>query len=231
MKTTTKLAVFAALILPCQAAISLALPGNSENAVWSALNNIKYPSSAGYNTFGTNTSPFHSNPTLAALDADTGSTITATFEKTSGGGYFASTSIYNFGIPGTFEVSDPSPLGGLETVIFQMDLGSPLAGTPMLNFNGGTQTLAPDFQTTSPGQFISGFGGPPAPTTNYAWQWDLSSAGATSYEILFTTIEHGTIFQLDLAAGDTFTQAIPEPSTTLLGLAALTLTTLHRRRG
>ena len=231
MKPTTKLALFAALTLPCHAAISVSLPGNSEFAAWSGLNNAKYPSSGGYNTFGTNTSPFNTNPSLAALGADAGSTINATFGKISGGGYFASTSIYNFGVPGTFVVSDPSPLSGLETVVFQMDLGSPLAGAPLLNFNGGSQALAPVFQTSSPGNFVSGFDGPPAPTTNHAWQWDLSAAGATSYEILFTTIGHGTIFQLDLAAGDGFAQAIPEPSATLFGFAALALTNLRRRRG
>lgn len=231
MKPTTKLSLFAALTLPCHAAISISLPGNSEVAVWSGLNNVKYPSSGGYNTFGTNSSPFHANPSLAALGADAGSTINATFGKISGGGYFASNSIYNFGAPGTFVVSDPSPVGGLETVVFQMDLGSPLAGAPLLNFNGGSQALVPAFQASSPGNFVSGFDGPPAPTTNYAWQWDLSAAGVTSYEIVFTTIGHGTIFQLDLAAGDTFAQAIPETSTALLALAALGLTSFLRRRG
>lgn len=231
MKTTTKLALFAALTAPCHAALTISLPGSSESAIWSGLNNVNYTAAGGYNTFGTNQSPFNSDPALAALIADAGSTLGGTFEKTSGGGYFASTSIYNFGVPGTFAVTDPSPLGSLETVVFQMDLGSPLNDTPVLNFNGGTQALAPDFQATSPGNFTFAFGGPPAPTTNHAWQWDISAAGATSYEIVFTTFEHGTIFQLDLAAGDTFTQVIPEPSTSLLGLAALTLTARRRRRG
>lgn len=223
MKTTLALLTLAAA--HSHAAITFTLPGNSESAAWTSLNNVKYPAASGWNSFGTNTQPFQ-----AALSPDSGSTLSGAFNKLSGGGYFASTSIYNFGVIGTFHMADSAPLAGLETVIFQADLGSALGTVPVLNYNGGNQALAPDFQATSPGNFISGFGGPPAPTTNYAWQWDLSALGATSYEINFGTIAHGTIFRLDLAAGDTFAQVIPEPSSLMFAaLGAFAFT--RRRRG
>jgi hypothetical protein len=226
-----KLAVLTALTIPCYAAITISLPGNSESALWTGLGNVKYPSSAGYNTFGTNSGPFNSNPALALLAPDAGSTLGGTFTKASGGGYFASTSIYNFGVPGTLIVADTAALASLKTVVFQLDLGAPLAGAPTLSYNGGSQNLTPNNQTTSTGLFLSGFSGPPSPTTNYAWQWDLSAAGATSYAITFTTIPHGSIYRIDLAAGDTFAQVIPEPSSALLGGTALALTFFRRRRG
>jgi hypothetical protein len=222
MKNTFALLVLAAA--QSHAAITFTLPGNPESAAWTGLNNVNYPAASGWNSFGTNTQPFQ-----AALSPDSGSTLGGAFNKLSGGGYFASTSIYNFGVPGAFHITDSSPLAGLETVVFQVDLGSALGAVPVLNYNGGSQTLAPDFQATAPGDFISGFGGPPAPTTNHAWQWDLSALGATSYEIRFTTIEHGTIFRLDLAAGDSFAQVIPEPSSLLLCAVGAIAFTRRRR--
>ncbi len=223
MKTT--LALLALATSQSHAAITLTLPGNTESALWTPLNNVKYPSSAGWNSFGMNTQPFQ-----AALSPNPESTLGGTFNKLSGGGYFASSSIYNFGVPGTFHISDLSPLAGLETVVFQADLGTALAAVPILNYNGGSQALAPIFQTTAPGNFLSSFGGPPAPTTNYAWQWDLSAVEVTSYEVRFTTIEHGTIFRLDVAASDSFAQVIPEPSSLMLGVVGVLVFT-RRRRG
>lgn len=223
MKTT--LTLLALTVIQSQAAITFTLPGNSENALWTPLSNVKYPASAGWNNFGMNGQLFPS-----ALTPNAGSTLGGAFNKLSGGGYFASSSIYNFGVVGTFHITDAQPLNALQTVVFQADLGSVLGAVPVLNYNGGSQALAPDFQATSPGAFISGFGGPPAPTTNYAWQWDLSSLGATNYEVKFTTIAHGTIFRLDLAAGDSFAQVIPEPSAlTITALGAFIFT--RRRRG
>jgi hypothetical protein len=219
-----------ALAIPCHAAISFTLPGNSEVAVWTEIKNTKYLSSSGYNTFGTNTSLFNTNPALAALSPDAGSTLGGTFKKESGGGYFASTSLYNFGVPGTFLIGDTTPIGSLDTVIFQVDINTAMGSVPFLNFNGGSQALAPSYQTSSPGLFIAGFGGPPAPTVNHAWQWDVSSLGVTSYEVSFTTIPHSAIFRLDLAAGDSFAQVIPEPSSALLGIVSLTLVSIRRRR-
>lgn len=228
MKAT--FAILALAAAQSHAAISITLPGNSESAAFTSLNNIKYLSSAGWRNFGGNLlSPLNGTTPALNVTADLGSTLSGEFNKVSGGGYFASSSIYNFDTPGTLRIFDSSAIASLATVIFQADLGSALAGAPTLNFNGGTQALVSDFQTTAPGGFTSGFGGPPAPTTNYAWQWDLRSLGATSYEINFGTIAHGTIFRLDLAAGDTFAQVIPEPSSLILSAFGTFFLTRRRR--
>lgn len=224
MKHTT---ILLALAIPCHAAISVSLPGNSESAVWSGLNSSNYTSGAGFPGYTTATNAWPS-----ALTPDSGATLGGNFEKISGGGYFASTSLYDSGTPGTFRITDLSSLANLETVIFQADLGSALGGAPVLSYNGGTQSLAADFVGTSTGNFLGGFGGPPEPTTNYAWQWNLSgvSGSITEFAIDWTTNPHGTIYQLDLAAGDSFTQVVPEPAVPLLSALSLTLFVLRRRR-
>lgn len=224
MKNTSLLL---ALTVPCHAAISFSLPGNSESAAWNGLNNANYTSAAGFPSFPTATNLWPSS-----LTPDSGSTLGGSFNKVSGGGYFATASLYDAGTPGTFRITDLASVANLQTVVFQADLGSVLEGAPVLSFNGGTQGLAAGFTATSAGNFSGGFGGSPAPTTNHAWQWDLSgvSGPITEFAIGWTTAPHGTIYRLDLAAGDSFTQVIPEPSTALLGLATLTLATFRRRR-
>ena len=220
-------AVFFALAIPCNAAISFSLPGNSESAAWSGLNSSNYPSSAGYPSYPTATNPWPS-----ALAPDSGATFGGNFNKASGGGYFASTSIYDAGTPGTFRITDMASIGNLETVVFQADLGSVLGAAPVLSYNGGSQNLDADFTATSAGNFFGGFGGTPEPTTNFAWQWDLSGVpvAITEYSIEWTTNPHGTIYQLDLTAGDSFTRVVPEPSAPLLAALSLTLAAFGRRR-
>ncbi|MCX8240174.1 MAG: PEP-CTERM sorting domain-containing protein [Akkermansiaceae bacterium] len=220
-------AILFALAIPCQAAISFSLPGNSESAAWSGLNNTNYLSTAGFPSYPTATDSWPS-----ALTPDTGATLGGSLNKISGGGYFASASLYDAGTPGTFQITDLASLAGLETVVFQADLGSSLGAVPLLSYNGGSQALTADFTGISTGIFSSGFGGPPSPTTNHAWQWDLSgvSGSITGFAIEWTTNPHGTIYQLDLVAGDSFTQVVPEPTTSLLAALSLTLAAFRRRR-
>lgn len=220
-------AILFALAIPCQAAISFSLPGSSESAAWSGLNSTNYNSSEGFPSHPTATNTWPS-----ALTPDTGATLGGSLNKISGGGYFASASLYDAGTPGTFQITDLASVAGLETVIFQADLGSVLGAVPVLSYNGGSQALAADFTGTSTGNFAGGFGGPPSPTTNYAWQWDLSgvSGSITEFAIEWTTNPHGTIYQLDIAAGDSFAQVVPEPTTSLLAALSLTLVAFRRRR-
>ena len=214
------------LSAPCFGAIAITLPGTSESARWTGLNSTNHTSAEGFPGYFTTT-----NPWPFAIPGDAGATSGATFNKVSGGGYFATASLYDAGTPGTFHLADAAPLSGLASLVFQADIGSAFAGSPLLSINGSGTSIAPDSSATSTGNFSGGFSGPPEPTTNHAWQWDLSAAGAiTSYEIVWSTAPHGTIYQLDLAAGDSFVQAIPEPATGVLGLAALGLTFIRRRR-
>jgi len=227
MTTIKNTALLLALAIPCNAAISFTLPGNSESAAWTGLTSANYPFSAGFPSFPTSTNPWPS-----ALTPDSGSVLGGSFNKVSGGGYFASSSIYDAGTPGTFRITDLASIVNLDTVVFQADLGSVLGSAPLLSYNGGTQNLAADFSTTSTGSFVTGFGGPPSPTTNHAWQWDLSGVPApvTEFAIQWTTAPHGTIYRLDLAAGDSFSQVIPEPSAALLAALSITLAASRRRR-
>lgn len=224
MKTTILLL---ALTLPCHAAISFSLPGNSGHAVWTGLNSSNHTSAEGFPSY-----PIATNPWPNAISPDAGATLDGEFDKVSGGGYFATSSLYDSGIPGTFRLSRLTAITDLETVIFQADVGSVLGGAPLLSYNGGTQDLAADYSANFTGDYVSGFGGPLAPTTNQVWQWDLSGTGEaiTEYAITWSTAPHGTVYQLNLSEGDSFAQVVPEPSAALLGVLSLSLLTFHRRR-
>lgn len=218
-----------ALSAPAFAAINITLDGTTESAVWTGLNNTNYTVGMGFPTHGTSTNPWPN-----AIAANSGSSAGATFNKVSGSGYFASGSLYDAGLAGTFHLADSGPQASLATIVFQADLGGSFASGPVLNINGGTQGLVPDYFATSPGSYLFSFGGPPGPTTNVAWQWELSGFGGSinSYKIVWSSANsaHLTQYQYNLATSDTFTQAIPEPSAGLLGVAALGLTLIRRRR-
>lgn len=207
--------------------MTISMPDSSESAVWTGFTNANYGSAAGYPGYATT-----GNAWPAAIAGNPGSTLSATFNKVSGGGYFASSSLYDAGTSGTFVVGDASPLLNLSNVVFQADAGSAFAAAPLLTINGSGASVSPTYSATSTGSYFGGFGGPPAPTTNYAWQWDLSAYAGTinSYEIHWSTTPHGTIYQLNLDAGNSFVQAVPEPGSCLLGAAALGLIFIRRRR-
>lgn len=207
------------------AAVTYNLPGTMETAGWDQLNrtDTSFWDDNGFPTAGPAAWP----GAVAANAA--GSTSSAVLSKLSGGAYFAGASIYNAGMPDVLTLGDTSPQAGLSSIIFQADLGSALAGVS-LSYNGGSQALAADFTGTSAGSHLSGFGGPPEPTTNFIYQWDVRGLGVSEYEITFSTVPHGTIFELNLATGEGFAQVVPEPSAALLGGAAGLLLLARRRR-
>ncbi|MGF1452887.1 MAG: hypothetical protein ACFB21_12535, partial [Opitutales bacterium] len=229
----------AGLALPLAASAALVGPGFSGNTEFDGWDNL---TSSNY------TPPTYpvfpgTDPWLAPIGSTVaGSAGNAVFDKVSGGGYPATQAIYNFTVPGTFEVVNSAPLSGLETVLLQLDLGigeTFFRSQPLLNYNGGAQALAADFDQSvaGPTSFTNPQTGNPATTTLFGYQWDLSgvSEAITEYEIEWTTAAHATTFQLRLDSSDDFTgnqvaAALPEPGFTgvLLGLGVMLLA--HRRR-
>lgn len=221
-----------AAIPTANAALSISLSGNVESAGWHELG-IGYAGNTwaadGYPTSYPGAAPW---PAAVAPNVS-GSTASAELMKESGNGYFSGSSIYDAGSPGTFSVSDASPLAGLETIVLQIDAGATPGVTPVLHFNGGSQALAADFATTVDGDYTAnGFTGP-YPTTNHVWQWDLSGVvdPITRYEITWGSVasNHLSQYEVKLTAGDTFTQVIPEPSALLLSFGGLALAFRRRR--
>lgn len=202
------------LSLPLSAAVSISLPGSTEKATWN-LSTANYPS-ATYNSFGTAANPW------GAAAAPTSGTASAFLDKVSGSGYMSGSGfMYTAGTNGAFRIYDDSPLASLQTIVFQANSSGDTL-TPTLNYNGGGQALVANY-------FMLNDNASPA-YDDYVWQWDLSEVvGAiTSYEILFNG--HFAATSMTLDTGSSFTQAVPEPSFGVMGIAALGLTLIRRRR-
>lgn len=202
-----------ALCLPLSAAITYSLPGSTEQSTW-VLNNTNYPSVT-YRSFGTADQPW-----LAAAIPTSG-TSSAVLNKVSGYGYMSGSGfMYTAGADGTFSISDSSPLVSMQTIILQGGISDPMTSIPVFNYNGGSQGIE--------AQYFSVFAGSPYP--DRVWQWDLTAIAGpiTSYEVVFTG--HFAATSLTIDTSNTYQQVIPEPSTAVLGLAALGLTFIRRRR-
>lgn len=209
------------------ASVTYTLPGNTESEGWDSLNGTNYASGDGFPVHPTAGNPW---PNAIAPNV-AGSAQSASFGKISGGGYFASSSLYDAGLGGTYQIADSSPLSSLATIIIQIDTGAAISIPPTLNYNGGTQSVAPNYFALVDGEYLSGFGGPPAPTMNHIWQWDTSSLGITSYEINWGSAanDHLTQYELNLDTSDQFVQVVPEPSVVLL-VSLLPFAACFRRR-
>ncbi len=236
-KTARSLVAATAMTSVASALVDPGLTGTAETEIWSGLTGTNYPDYPDFSDTGDG--GFSSLWPSPISPTGVGSAGKADFDKVGGGGYPASNSLYNHTIPGTYRVANGNPLSGLETVVFQIDLGagSPgfFASTPVLNYDSGTQNLAPDFSEVGTGDFSSAFGGPPVPTTLHAFQWDLSSipGPVSDYQIVWTTDTFATTFELGLYSSDTYTgnsiTAVPEASMTGAVLGILGFACLRRR--
>lgn len=215
------LAATIAATVSANAAISVSLPGTTESAAWTNINAATY---SGYGSFGDPTAAWPTS--LTANEGTTSAEITkvdGTAGYISGSGF-----VYDAGAPlpptsapkGTFQLTDASPLAGMQTVLLQIDINQ-VPGTITLSYNGGAQALAPDY-------FAEGSYGGTYDTR--AFQWDLSAAGTiTDYTITFVNEAHTAWSRVELATGDSMFQAIPEPSTLLLSLGSSLLLARRRR--
>lgn len=231
----TILALIAGLAGSARAAqefASFGLAGVSTSEGWYNLNNSNY---AGYGGFATSTAAW---PSAIASNFGSGD---AGLNKLAGtSGYLASAAtngIYTPATPlGSFTVSDATPLAGLGTVVFQLDIeiASGTFAAPVLSYNGGSQNLAADFSSTVFSEVKSGGMGASVRYV-YAYQWDLVSAGTiTDFSIAWTVpAAHTITYGAQLQQSDAFAgSAIPEPSsfTALAGLGVLGLAASRRRR-
>lgn len=191
------------------------LPGTTAYDGWSGLTNLTYGPGAGFPTHP-GSAPWPS----AVASNQTGSTATGALSKVAGDGYFASAGLYTSTNGGTYSVSQSAPITGLKTAVFEADTGIGVGGdflsTPTLNYNGGSQGLAP-VKTILAGTYQTG-GGNPTDHNIWIYQWDTSSLGAiTSIDVSFVTHPHAQVFEMALRQGDTF-QTVPEPGSLALGL-------------
>lgn len=229
-------AAFAFAATSANAFINTGLGGNTEYEGWEDLTSANYTSAMGYSNFAPWT--ISSNASGSAGNAD--------FNKLSGTGFPATSSIYtlDFTDPpqsgvgtGTFNVTSTlDSLTNASTVVFQLDGGVDFFTAPTLNYNSGSQGITFDYAATTTGLFIANGPSGPFSTTNNAFQWDLSGIGdtITSIEIVYTLEAHLSQYALQLETSDAafVGTAVPEPSAyaLLAGTLALAFCLKRRRR-
>lgn len=152
-----------------------------------------------------------------------------------GAPYPASGSIYFSGFlstphfnGGTLAVRDVTPIGNVENIVFQIQMGEAYAydflnGTlPTLNYNGGAQALAATGWELAEA-FYNGTVEMPDGTQDvfintYLLQWDVSGLGPISdFEIEFSGVQHAQLYAMRLDQSDEYvslfaTAGVPEPS-------------------
>lgn len=225
------------------APVAIDLGGNTQSDAWTA-SSLTAAANPGYGSFpgsGTWPAPIQSNVGGDAY-------LSKISNGTGGGPYPASGSMYFGGFSGDFNVdggtlsvTDSSPVANLQTVVFQIEIGE--ASTydfyngvlPTLSYNGGSQMLTANYVSLS--QVFNGTvemptGTEPLYINTWGLQWDLSgiSEEITAFSISFTGVQHAQLYSMRLDQSDTFTQAVPEPSTYALFAIAVGFMCWHLRR-
>lgn len=221
--------------------------GTTSYDQWGGFNSTSYPGYGGYGSTAAWPAPIGSN---------IGASGDATLNKVSGYGYPGTTAganyIYSslFGgqaantnpaiAVGTFSITDTTPVAGLETVMFQIQvsswtsIGNPFpSGSPypLLSYNGGAQNLwSNNLALLYRGEFSNEYG--TGITDVWAFQWDLRDIPEeiTSFTFTWSVTNHAQQYQMRVDQGSEYVQAVPEPSTLgLFGLGAVGLAFLRRR--
>lgn len=216
------------------------LAGVTQYDGWDNLTGGNFP---GYGSFP------GSSPWPAPIGSNQPGSGDATFNKTSGNGYPAGGSIYVGGfsstpntLGGSFSVAETSTVAGLETVVFQIEIGEAFGydlfnhASPTLSYNGGAQALtaAPVLvEQIQNGTFTNPVTGQPEPVYLNTWlfQWDLSGVvdPISSFSVSFSAVQHAQIYALRLDQSDTL-RLVPEPASLgLMGLGASALALAFRR--
>lgn len=167
----------------------------------------------------------------------------ATAADGTGGAYPAEETLYFFSfeqvpnaLGGTLRVTDPTPLGGVKTVVLQIQIGeaegydffSP-GGVPVLKVNGGAVGVASLTPVTidryQNGTFESPETGLDEPVYVNTWgfQWDVSGLGPiNSIQIDFSAVTHAQIYAMRLdQSSATYTSSVfdADTDTRVIGLS------------
>lgn len=201
-----------------------ALSGTVETETFTDLTVTNHGSSYGSHPFAF---PGTVDPWPGTVASNSGD---ATLYKSSGAGYFASSSLYNPSSTSVsvYSVTDSTSLD-IDTVIFQLDAGA-LISSATLTYTGGSQTVS---SSTSTGDYGS-TNPQTGETTNTicnAFQFDLSGlSGISDYSVAWVGAPHSTVYAIESTAGDTFS-VVPEPSAFALlsGLIAIAIVARRRR--
>ena len=224
--------------------------GSSSFDGWTSLNSATF---SGYGGFpGSSAWP-------APIGSNVGGSADAELSRvagspTGGGPFLSSSSIYfgNFAqvpnaLGGTLRVADSTPLAGLQTLIFQIQIGEVLGydfyqptGGPSLKVNGAASAVSPLFAGVldryQSGVFTSPATGldEPVYVNTWGYQWDVSTFGPiSSLTIDFSGVTHAQIYELQLDQSSQLfaTALIPEPSAgPLILMAALGALACRRTR-
>lgn len=227
---------------------------DDEVDIWqSALSTSANPSFSGNPAFpGTGNWPGSITSKQGSTGHDAALSKLSNNGTNSAGPYLTSSSLYFSGgysgaaavFAGTLGISDATPVANLANVVFQIEFGE-FAGwdfynhqLPVLNYNGGSQALQPNFNLvtnkiqngtfedpTTPGNML------PVYINTYLMQWDLSGVAGpiNNYSIVFSGAQHAQLYAMRLDASDAYA-LVPEPASAALlaGIPALLL--LKRRR-
>lgn len=231
LKSTSLALFFAAAACSHGAFIAVSLPGTTQYDGWEELTATAQPAYSSAALGSANAAWPEAFGSNAAGSGD------ALFNKISGGGYFASSGVYQgFSGSGSYTVYDSTALAGLATVVLQFEANygvgaAPAIGEqPTIYLNGSTTGIAATYTET-----LLEAGVKVPANSIFAFQWDLSgeSTPITSFHIDWTgPSAHGQITGIQLNQGSTFSQVlgVPEPASALLGFASLALAGLRRRR-
>lgn len=142
-----------------------------------------------------------------------------------GGPFFASEALYfgsNFLEPnrlgGTLRISDSTPVTGLRTIVFQIQIGEAVgydfhlpSGVPLLKLNGGTIGVAPSSAVVL-NRYQNGTDpifGEPVFVNAWGFEWHLpESEDVTSFAIDFSAVAHAQIYRMQLDQSSTVTSAV-----------------------
>lgn len=200
--------------------------GTTQYSAWTNLSASSYPGLSRWP--GTNN---WTGPAVANAGSASGA-LKWVAAGADGGPFFSSSSIYFFSsqqVPNTFggtlQVSNNSPLSGLRTLVFQLQIGEATgydfyepSGFPALSINGGAAQAA--LFTNLITRYQSGTFPSPATGSNepvyvntWAYQWNLNPTNLSSFAINFSAVTHAQVYALRMDSTTVLQEqaVVPEP--------------------